>query len=159
MNGALPGILLPANPEVGQTFKQEVAIGVAEDEAEQVAAGESVTVGLGTFTDTIRYDETSALDNGMSSKVYARDVGILMDDTLERIPMSLTFCGTLDGDDCADDEERVDLDERSFSNPTNVDNPLFPDQPAALGDPSRTRGQRAAQDRGHASPRSVHRRA
>ena len=126
VNDALPGILLPANPEVGQKFKQEVAIGIAEDQAEQVAAGESVTVGLGTFTDTIRYDETSALDNGMSSKVYARDIGILMDDTLERIPMSLTFCGTLDGDDCADDEERVDLDERSFSNPTNIDNPLFP---------------------------------
>jgi hypothetical protein len=126
VNGALPGILIPAHPEVGQTFKQEVAVGVAEDHAEQVAAGESVEVGLGTFTDTIRYEETSPLDSGTSEKVYARDVGLLVDDSLERIPMSLTFCGTLDGEGCAPDVERVDLAERTFSNPTEVTNPLFP---------------------------------
>ncbi|HSD10891.1 MAG TPA: hypothetical protein VLF14_07895 [Candidatus Binatia bacterium] len=85
VSGALPGILIPANPQVGQTFQQESAPGVAEDHAEQVAAGESVTVGLGTFSDTIRYEESSPLDRGTSDKVYARGVGLLVDDALERV--------------------------------------------------------------------------
>jgi hypothetical protein len=126
VDGALPGILLPANPQIGQTFKQEVAIGVAEDQAEQVAAGESVTVGLGAFTDTIRYEESSPLDSGTSLKIYARGVGLLVDESIERIPMSLTFCGTLDGEGCAPESERVDLTPPVFSNPTSVTNPLFP---------------------------------
>jgi hypothetical protein len=88
VNGALPGILLPADPQVGQSFMQEVAIGVAEDEAEQVAAGETVEVPLGTFTDTIRYLESSPLDTGTSTKIYARGVGLLVDNEIERVPFS-----------------------------------------------------------------------
>ena len=126
VNGALPGILMPANPRVGQTFKQEVAVGIAEDEAVLVAANETVTVGLGTFTDTIRFEESTPLDSATSHKTYARGVGLLIDDELERIPMSLTFCGTLDGEGCAPDSERADLAAPAFSNPTNVTNPLFP---------------------------------
>jgi hypothetical protein len=126
VDGALPGILMPAHPSVGQMFEQEVAIGVAQDRAEQVAAGESVTVGLGTFTDTIRYVESSPLDSGTSEKIYARGIGLLIDDSIARIPMSLTFCGTTDGEGCAPEAERVDLAAPVFSNPTNVTNPLFP---------------------------------
>ena len=126
VNGALPGILIAANPQVGQMFKQEVAVGVAQDQAEQVAAGESVTVGLGTFTDTIRFIESSPLDSGTSEKVYARGIGLLVDDPIERIPMSRSFCGTLDGDGCAPDGARVDLAEPTFSNSAEVTNPLFP---------------------------------
>jgi hypothetical protein len=126
VNGALPGILMPANPRVGQTFEQEVAVGVAQDHAELIAAGESVTVGLGTFTDTIRFRESSPLDSGTSEKVYARGVGLILDAPVARIPASLSFCGTLDGEGCAPDSERVDLAQPSFSNPTAVTNPLFP---------------------------------
>jgi hypothetical protein len=86
VNGALPGILIPGDPQVGQSFKQEVAIGVAEDEAVQVAAGETVVVELGTFTDTIRYEESSPLDAGTSEKIYGRGVGLLVDDDIERVP-------------------------------------------------------------------------
>jgi hypothetical protein len=85
VNGALPGIVMPASPRVGQSFKQEFAPGVAQDEAELVAAGDSVTVSLGTFTDTIRFEESSPLDSGTSDKVYARGVGLLIDDEVERV--------------------------------------------------------------------------
>jgi hypothetical protein len=84
-NGNLPGILMPANPELGQVFQQEVAIGVAEDTAEITAVGETVTVPLGTFTDTIRFLESSPLDSGTSDKVWARDIGLLVDDVIERV--------------------------------------------------------------------------
>ena len=86
VDGALPGILIPGDPQVGQSFMQEVAIGVAEDEAVQVAAGETVEVPFGTFTDTIRYEESSPLDSGTSLKIYARGVGLLVDNEIERVP-------------------------------------------------------------------------
>ncbi len=126
VDGALPGIQMPASPALGQTFAEEVAVGVAQDRAEVIAVGESTTVGLGTFTDTIRFLESSPLDSGTSDKTFARGVGLLVDAPVERIPMSLTFCGTNDGQGCAPDSARVDLAAPSFSNPTAVTNPLFP---------------------------------
>jgi hypothetical protein len=88
VSGALPGILIPANPQVGQMFQQEVAPGVAEDRAVQVAAGETVEVPFGTFSDTIRYEESSPLDTGTSEKIYARGVGLLVDDEIERVSVT-----------------------------------------------------------------------
>src|SRR4051794_31796005 len=35
-------------------------------------------------------------------------------------------CGTYSGRGCAPDSQRVDLATPSFSNPTRIDNPLFP---------------------------------
>jgi len=85
VDGALPGIMSPGDPQIGQSFQQEVAVGVAEDRAVQVAAGETVEVEFGTFTDTIRYEESSPLDSGTSEKIYARDVGLIIDDDIERV--------------------------------------------------------------------------
>ncbi len=85
-DGARPGIFLPAAPQVGQAFQQEVAPGVAEDEAEIAAIGETVEVPLGTYSDTVRLLEHNPLDGGTSTKIYARDVGLLRDDEFERLP-------------------------------------------------------------------------
>jgi len=124
LNGAQPGIFMPASPQVGQMFKQEIAPGVAEDEATLVAAGETVAIDFGTFADTIRFTERNPLDGGTSEKVYARGVGLIVDDPIERI--SASACGNLSGAGCAPLSERVDLDVPSFSNPTSVTHPLFP---------------------------------
>lgn len=124
VNAALPGIFMPANPQVGQVFQQEIAPGIAEDEATLVAAGETVAVDFGTFTDTIRFTELNPLDGGTSEKVYARGVGLIVDDPIERI--SASACGNLSGAGCAPLSERVDLEVPTFSNPTSVTNPLFP---------------------------------
>lgn len=96
VDGALPGILIPGNPQVGQSFQQEVAIGVAQDRAVQVAAGETVEVEFGTFSDTIRYEESSPLDSGTSEKIYARDVGLIVDDTLELVEVESASPGLSD---------------------------------------------------------------
>ena len=85
-DGNQPGILMPANPALGQLFQQELAPGIAEDEAEIVAVGEAVEVPLGSFDDTVRFLERNPLDGDTSTKVYARDVGLLVDDELERVP-------------------------------------------------------------------------
>jgi hypothetical protein len=81
VGGAVPGILMPAAPEAGMGFRQEVAPGVAEDRAVITAVGEPVTVPAGTFTETVRFLESSPLEPGATSvKVFARDVGLVVDD-------------------------------------------------------------------------------
>lgn len=81
--GAVPGIFMPAQPAQGMAFRQEVAPGIAEDRVVIEALNESVTVPFGTFSQTVRFLETTPLEPGASStKVYARTVGPLVDDVL-----------------------------------------------------------------------------
>jgi hypothetical protein len=82
--GNAPGIFMPAEPEVGMTFQQEVAPGIAEDRATIVRRG-TFTVPAGTFADTITVRDFNPLDGSRSTKVYARDVGLIRDDTLELV--------------------------------------------------------------------------
>ncbi|HRC85637.1 MAG TPA: hypothetical protein PK413_08515 [Thermoanaerobaculia bacterium] len=84
-NGALPGLIMPATSLVGSRYFQEVAPGVALDQAEHLDEGLTVDVPAGTFHDCIRVRETSPLDPGAESlKVYCPDVGLVMDgDALE----------------------------------------------------------------------------
>lgn len=80
LNGAVPGILMTATPEVGQAFRQEVATGVAEDRAQFTAMGESVVTPAATFTQTLRSIETTPLEPGHTSlKIYASGVGLIVD--------------------------------------------------------------------------------
>ena len=53
--------------------------GVAEG-AEIGATGESVEVPAGTFTNTLRFVETTPLESVTSVKVYAQGVGLIVDD-------------------------------------------------------------------------------
>jgi hypothetical protein len=79
--GHAPGISMPASPKPGMTFQQEVAPGIAEDEAKVVGIG-PVTVPAGTFRETIRLREFNPLDRGKGYKAYAQDVGIIVDSGL-----------------------------------------------------------------------------
>jgi hypothetical protein len=53
---------MPAEPQPGMTFQQEIAPGVAEDTATIVRMGSRVTVAAGTFTDTITVRDFNPLD-------------------------------------------------------------------------------------------------
>jgi hypothetical protein len=83
--GNAPGIFMPADPQVGMTYQQEVAPGVAEDEATIVSRGRTVTVPAGTFTDTIRVRDFNPLDGSKGFKVYAPNVGIIVDGPLSLV--------------------------------------------------------------------------
>jgi hypothetical protein len=85
--GNAPGIYMPAAPRPGMSFQQEVAPGVAEDEATIGRSG-TVRVPAGTFRDTIAVEELNPLDGDTSFKVYARGVGLIIDDPLELIRYS-----------------------------------------------------------------------
>jgi hypothetical protein len=76
---------MPADPEVGMEYDQEVAPGIAEDHAEIAAMGEALSVPAGDFDDTLRVTETSALESGTSLKIYVSGIGMAVDDTIELI--------------------------------------------------------------------------
>jgi hypothetical protein len=80
-HGASPGIIMPADPVVGQTFNQENAPGVAEDQAEVIDIGESIRTPAGRFTDCVVMEDTSPLDPGViDTKWYCPGIGLVRDE-------------------------------------------------------------------------------
>lgn len=79
-DGNRPGIFMPGDLEVEQTFQQEVAPGVAEDQTKLVALGEITEVPAGTFEDTATFLDRNPLDGTEDRKVYARDIGLIVDE-------------------------------------------------------------------------------
>jgi hypothetical protein len=80
--GHAPGIFMPADPQEGMTYQQEVAPGIAEDEATILAVGRTVSTPAGTFTDTLRVRDFNPLDGSRGVKSYARNVGVIHDGPL-----------------------------------------------------------------------------
>jgi len=80
--GNVPGIFMPSSPQVGQAFHQEIAPEVAEDQAKVVAIGEVTEVPAGTFEDTVTMLDRNPLDGSEDTKVYARDVGLIVDEAV-----------------------------------------------------------------------------
>ncbi|MDQ4108218.1 MAG: hypothetical protein M3138_05345 [Actinomycetota bacterium] len=74
-----PGIFMPSSLQVGQAFQQEIAPGIAEDQAKVIALGEATDVPAGTFDDTVTMRDGSPLDGSTGEKVYARDIGLIVD--------------------------------------------------------------------------------
>ncbi len=81
----LPGIIMPADPEVGMIFQQEFAPGIAEDQAEVVALGEEIDVPAGIFSDTLTTEDCNPLDGTMDLKVYVDGIGLAIDEFAELI--------------------------------------------------------------------------
>jgi hypothetical protein len=73
-----PGVFLPADPEIGMEFQQEVATGIAEDQA-RIVGKEPVKVPAGQYSNTIRIRESNPLDGEKDFKVFAAGVGIVVD--------------------------------------------------------------------------------
>jgi hypothetical protein len=80
--GNRPGIFMPPTLHVGDAFQQEVAPGVAEDRAQVTALGEATEVPAGTFRDTATLEDSNPLDRSRGTKVYARGVGLIVDETV-----------------------------------------------------------------------------
>ena len=78
VDGALPGWLMKAEPEFGAAYYQEFLPGEAEDEAILVGVNETVDIEFGTFTDVIRFLETTVLEPEVAEfKSYAPGVGLV----------------------------------------------------------------------------------
>lgn len=85
-DGNLPGIIMPGNPQVGMVFSQEVAPGVAEDQAEILLFGETINVPAGEFSDTLTSLDCNPQENGATDeKVYIRGIGLAIDEDAELV--------------------------------------------------------------------------
>jgi hypothetical protein len=80
VNGARPGIVMLAQPNVGDQYQQEFASGVAEDRAKVMSLSEVVQVPYGTFTGCLQTQEWTPLAPGpRESKYYAPGVGLVLE--------------------------------------------------------------------------------
>jgi hypothetical protein len=85
--GIAPGIFMPESPEPGMTFQQEVAPGVAEDQATVTGTG-TATLPDGTVVNTITVRDFNPLDGSRGTKVYAEDFGLIQDGPLDLISVT-----------------------------------------------------------------------
>ena len=79
MNGARFGLVMPAKPQVGDRYYQELAPGVAMDRAEIISLTEEHKLSMGSYKDCLRTRESSALEGGSEDKWYAPGVGLIQD--------------------------------------------------------------------------------
>jgi len=83
VNGAQPGILVPARFLLGARYYQEQAPGIALDRAENVEMGLTLHLAGRRLRDCVAVAETSAIESGESAKVYCPGVGLVLDDDIE----------------------------------------------------------------------------
>lgn len=78
VNGAQPGIVMEADPKVGDRYHQELAPGVAEDQAEVLSLDASTCVPYGCFDHLLLTKEWTVLKPGVvEQKYYAGGIGFI----------------------------------------------------------------------------------
>lgn len=76
MDGAQAGVIVPGDPQVGLTYREEYYAGEAEDAAEVLSLVEQAQVPYGHFRDVLLTKETTPLHHRvLEYKLYAKDVG------------------------------------------------------------------------------------
>jgi len=84
VDDAKPGIIMKGDPQIGDVYRQEYYKGEAEDMAEVVGLGENVSVPYGSFENCPVTREWTPLEPEVEeNKYYARDVGLLMEETVK----------------------------------------------------------------------------
>jgi hypothetical protein len=78
-DGAMPGIMLPAQPQVGQKYRQEYKKGEAEDNGEVLATNHLVEVEAGPYKDALVTMDTSTIEpDVVEYKFYGHGTGPLL---------------------------------------------------------------------------------
>jgi hypothetical protein len=76
VDGARPGIIMPAHPEVGMQYRQEYYPGHAEDAARILSLDEQAEVPFGHFRNVLMTKDYTPLEpKVLEHKLYARGVG------------------------------------------------------------------------------------
>jgi hypothetical protein len=80
VDGAQPGVIMPASPQVGMAYRQEFYAGQAEDEARILSLDEQAGVPFGQFTGVLMTKEINPLEpRHVEYKFYARGVGPVLE--------------------------------------------------------------------------------
>jgi hypothetical protein len=85
IDGALPGILMPAIPSVGDSYRQEYYEGEAEDMAEVVALDAVVTLSDGTvYSNVLQTLEWTPLEpDALENKYYVPGLGLVREENAD----------------------------------------------------------------------------
>jgi hypothetical protein len=85
VDGALPGIVMQADPQPGQHYLQEYYPGEAVDEGTVLRVGEDeVTVPAGTFDQLLVTEDVNPLEPGIvENKFYAPGVGLVAEEKVQ----------------------------------------------------------------------------
>jgi hypothetical protein len=79
VDGAQPGVIMPAAPEAGMTYRQEYYQGKAEDNGEVLALGQQASVPAGRYDGLLQTADTTPLEpDVLEHKYYARDLGLVL---------------------------------------------------------------------------------
>jgi hypothetical protein len=80
VDGAQPGIVMPADPQVGITYRQEFYAGEAEDVGKVIEVEQSVDVPFGSFDKVLVTEDWTPLEPDVAEhKFYAPGVGMVME--------------------------------------------------------------------------------
>ena len=83
VDGALAGIIMPANPQVGMTYREEYYKGHAEDGASIIATDALVKVPFGRFEHGVQTRNFSGIEpDVIEEKIYAQGVGVVLEITV-----------------------------------------------------------------------------
>jgi hypothetical protein len=83
VDGALPGIIMPASPQVGMTYREEYYEGHAEDGASIISTGALAKVPFGRFENGVQTRNFSGIEpDVIEEKIYARGVGVVLEITV-----------------------------------------------------------------------------
>jgi hypothetical protein len=81
VDGSQPGIIMLADPQPGDRYRQEYYAGQAEDLAEVVSLDESVSVPYGPFVGVLQTEDSTPLEpKVLEHKFYARGVGVVFEE-------------------------------------------------------------------------------
>jgi hypothetical protein len=84
VDGAKPGIIMKASPQVGNAYRQEYYEDEAEDLAEVVSLSESVSVPYGSFDNCLKTKEWTPLEpDVVENKYYAPGIGVVLEVMVE----------------------------------------------------------------------------
>ena len=84
VNGARPGIFMPAHPQRGQSFRQEYYKGHAEDRFRVLRLHAPVSVPSVSSRNALLTQETTALEPGVvDHKYYVRGIGNVKEETVK----------------------------------------------------------------------------
>lgn len=83
VHDAEPGIIMEANPQIPDAYRQEFLPGQAEDTAWVVELGGTVTVPYGKLRNTLTTLEATRIEPGLyDQKIYAPGIGIVLEQSL-----------------------------------------------------------------------------
>jgi hypothetical protein len=77
VDGALPGVILPADPQPGQRYRQEYYAGQAEDSGKILSLDATAEVPFGSYTGVLKTEDLNPLakPQEIENKFYAKGVG------------------------------------------------------------------------------------